>query len=486
MKNKFPDFPLKKLFIKIFKDEVYIVGGVVRDFILYKKLDSEKDIDLMVINHNYDEIEKKLRKYGKTNTVGKSFAVVKFTKDNFTYDISIPRKDIKKDKNSFNHKNFIIDAGKHISIEEDLYRRDFTCNSIALRLIDNKYIDPFNGMEAIEKRILKMTNPESFIDDPLRILRGARFSATHDLKIDEEIYLTARKTDLSHLSEERIFEEWFRLLLESRSPSRGMIEYFKLGILKTLFPEIYRLTLTIQDSIFHPETDEQGHHSVWGHSLIALDIANRIAKENKLNKEKRLSLLLATLLHDIGKPEVTEWEYKRSRMTIVSPIHDYKGGLITENLFNRLKIESKNKYPLNHVVINLIKNHHRLYELYRNKDTISFKAIAKLIKDMQGEEDLLLILDFADRNSRKPNHKEIIYPDEPIKWFIDKKNEYNINQNTIKPIVMGRHLIELGIKPDKKMGKYLNYLYELQLEGKIKSLEQGLEVFKKDIMNKEI
>jgi len=486
MKDKFPDFPLKEFFIKIFKDNVYIVGGVVRDFILYKRFDSEKDVDLMVINHNYDEIEEKLKKYGKTSNVGKSFAIIKFTKDNFTYDISIPRKDIKKNKNSFNHKNFIIDSGKHISIKEDLYRRDFTCNSIALRLIDNKYIDPFNGMEAIKKRILKMTNPQSFIDDPLRVLRGARFSATHDLKIDEEIYIKARETNLNHLSEERIIEEWFRLLLESKLPSRGMIEYFKLGVLKSIFPEIYKLTLTIQDSIFHPETDEQGHHSVWGHSLLALDIANRIAKENKLNKERRLALLLSALLHDIGKSEVTEWEYKRGRMTIVSPIHDYKGGLITKNLFNRLKIESKNKYPLNSVVINLIKNHHRLYELYRNKDKITFKAIAKLIKDMQNEEELLLMLDFSDRNSRKPNYNEIKYPDEPIKWFIDKKNEYNINQNTIKPIVMGRHLIDLGIEPGKKMGEYLKYLYELQLEGKIKSLEQGINIFKKEIMNKEI
>jgi putative nucleotidyltransferase with HDIG domain len=473
------DFPCRDLFIKIFRDKVYLVGGTIRDYLLYQNIDTSQDIDLVVVDHGYDEIEKKLSPYGKTNTVGKSFAVVKFTRDSVTFDISIPRRDRKKNKNSHSHKNFIIEQGPDIGLEEDLKRRDFSCNSIAMRLIDHKIIDPFNGLQAIKEKKIIMTGPETFFDDPLRILRCARFSSVHKFSIDRDIYVNSRKVDLQDLSKERIQEELFRLLLESQQPSLGLKEYFKLSVLEKIFPALFSMTLTIQDSIFHPEQDEFGHHTVWAHTLITTDIAKKLSYQFDLDEENTLALLLAALLHDLGKPTTTTWEFKRNRMTVTSLLHDTRGVKIADSILRDLKIETRLNFPLRKVALNLIKNHHRIYELYRNRAEIGFKAISRIVKDLDGYDLLLILLDFADRRSRHPHALDFKGLDAVSNWFLDKKKELNISQETIKPLVMGRDLRKLGMAPGKKMGEMLKKLYELQLDGEFDTKEEGIDIFKK-------
>ncbi|MCP4148282.1 MAG: CCA tRNA nucleotidyltransferase, partial [bacterium] len=289
MKNKTIqsfDFPLKDFFIDIFGEKIFLIGGTIRDYLIYGDIGKNRDVDLVVVDHSYEDIEEKLSAHGKTNTVGKSFAVVKFTRDGQTYDISLPRRDVLRDKDSRSHKNFIIECGPHISLDEDLKRRDFTCNSIALRLIDDAIIDPFDGQSAIREKMIYMTGPETFFDDPLRILRGARFASVHNFNMDPAIYANSKEVPLDELSKERITEELFRLLMESDRPSLGLNEYWRLSVLEKLFPDLFALSLTIQDAIFHPETDEYGHHTVWAHSLIAVDIAKKIAPFFDLDDEQ--------------------------------------------------------------------------------------------------------------------------------------------------------------------------------------------------------
>jgi tRNA nucleotidyltransferase (CCA-adding enzyme) len=478
------NFEDRNFFIRIFQDKVYLVGGTIRDFLLYKKSASNKDIDLLVTHHSYQEIVNKLAPHGRTNTVGKSFAVVKFTKNKITYDISIPRTDIKKSSNSSSHKNFIIESDPFTPVEEDLKRRDFTCNSIALNLFNQELIDPFNGVEAIDKRMIEMTNPNTFSDDPLRILRCARFAGVHSFKVKEDIYKKVKNISFKELSSERIVEELFLLLFNSETPSRGLTEYFNLTILKKVFPEIYQLTLTLQDSVFHPETDLHGHHSVWGHTLIALDIAAKLSRHLKLSPQRTLSLLLGTLLHDIGKPSTTEWEFKRGRMTVTSIKHDSIGSRIADRILTRFKIETRSGYPLKQTVINLVKNHHRLYDLYRNRRTISFKAITRTVRDLEGEDFLLLLLDQADRTSRDLQRKKTSGLDEISLWYQKKKEEWNISKDSIEPLIQGRDLLKLGVPAGKIMGENLKILYEYQLDGKFKTIEQGLQIFKTNLLKK--
>lgn len=478
MEIKGKDFPHQDFFTGLFGDDVYLVGGVVRDLMISSGINNKKDIDIMIVGYEYSELETILKEHGKINTVGKSFAVIKFTRDKITYDISVPRRDRKKDSGSSSHKNFFIESGKKVSLEEDLGRRDFTCNSIALRLSDGKIFDPFSGAEAIRRKMIVMTGPESFSDDPLRLLRAARFSSSLKFEIEEEIYKTAKDVILEELSPERIAEEFIRTLLESTSPSKGLLEYFRLTILEKLYPDIYKMALTIQDSEFHPEKDEFGHHTVFIHMLTALDIGKKLALKKKLGEEEELTLLLSIILHDIGKPVTTKWEYKRGRMTVTSIRHDSVGVGLGESFLEKMKIETKMKFPVREVVLKLIKNHHRIYDLYSNRDEVGFRAFSRLLRDMDGMDDLLIYLDFADRQSREPdplNFKDI---DGISKWYYKRKGELKITEETIKPIVQGRDLISMGVEPGVEMGGFLEKLYELQLDGLFSTLEEGIKKFR--------
>jgi tRNA nucleotidyltransferase (CCA-adding enzyme) len=364
-------------------------------------------------------------------------------------------------------------------LEEDLKRRDFTCNSIAMRLIDDKILDPFNGTGAIKNKQIVLTGPETFLDDPLRVLRAARFASVHRFSIEDQVYINSQEVRLEELSKERVTEELFRMLLESESPSIGLNEYFKLTVLEKLFPSLYRLTLTIQDSIFHPEKDEFGHHTVWCHTLISIDIAKKLCIKFKLDDEQTLAVLLAVLFHDIGKADTTKWEYKRGRMTITSMFHDAKGVEITDQILTQLKVETRKNFPLKQTILNLIKYHHRIYELYRNREFIGFRAMSRLVRDLEDQDHLLMLLDFADRHSREPAPLDFNELDEIVEWYMEKKQEYNLNKDTIQPIIMGRDLLKLGVKPGVQMGEYLNLLYERQLDGEFDTKEEGLKIFKK-------
>jgi tRNA nucleotidyltransferase/poly(A) polymerase len=470
-------FPDKDFFASVFRDDVYVVGGTVRDAVLYKKIGAGQDIDLLVTGLTYDEIAARLAGLGKTDTVGKSFAVIKFTRAGKTFDIAVPRRDLKKDPASHGHKNFLVQSGPEVTLEEDLGRRDFTCNSIAVRLKDGAVVDPHRGLQAIADKRILMTSPASFSDDPLRVLRAARFASVHGFAVDKAIYAKARKVTLGELSAERVADELLRLLAESPRPSLGLQEYLRLTVLEKLFPELSALALTIQDAHFHPERDEQGHHSVWAHTLVTVDIAKKLAAQNKLDEGRKLALLLAALLHDCGKAGTTAWEYKRGRMTVTSAFHDSEGSRLAGGILERLRLDTRQGFPLKKVILKLVQQHHRIFELYRNREEITFKAIARAVKEMDGEDLLLLLLDFADRRSREAEPLAFRRMDAISRWFAAKKEEYRISHDTIQPLILGRDLIALGVPPGRQMGAHLKKLYDLQLDGAFQSREQGLDLF---------
>ncbi|MCP2519696.1 HD domain-containing protein [Candidatus Aminicenantes bacterium AC-335-A11] len=468
------DFPEKDLFVKLFGENVYAVGGYVRDLLMGIH---SKDVDILITKHTVDEIVNKISKYGRVDLVGKSFGVIKFTTKGRTYDVSLPRTEVLDESRKKDHKNFIISADPNLPIEKDLERRDFRCNSIALRLIDGKIIDPFNGQKDIKEKIIRITNPKTFPDDPLRVLRIARFASILNFRVDPELYYISQRIDLKGLSVERINEELFKILLLSDRPSIGLKEFFKLGVLYQLFPELYKLTLTIQDSVFHPEKDEFGHHTVWHHTLITVDQAKRLCKKFNLSEEKSLALLLAALYHDVGKSETAKWEYKNGRMVITNNRHDVIGAKITEEVFNRFKIYSWNGYDLRKMVLILVRTHHRSTDLWQNRHNVTRRAFNRLAADVEGEIELLILLDAADRAGR---YEELIDDlDEQGKWLFKKFEELRVSKETIKPLVMGRDLLKLGFSPGPKLGKILKKLYEMQLDNEFQTKEEGIKLASK-------
>ncbi len=468
------NFPHRKLFVDLFQDHVYAVGGFVRDSLLGRN--GKAEVDLVVTRHSVEEISEALKPYGKANLVGKSFGVIKFTINSITYDIALPRKESPRAALKRGHKDFDITSDPELPLKHDLYRRDFRCNSMAVRLSDGELIDPFSGKTDIKQRILRLTNPETFAEDPLRVLRAARFASVLNFSVDPEIYMISKSIDLSGLSAERINEELFRILLESDRPSRGLEELFKLSALKQLFPELYHLTLTIQDSYFHPEKDRFGHHTVWVHTKITVDQAKRLAEKFIEPLPKKLAFLLAALFHDAGKSVTAEWSFKKGRMVITNNRHDILSEQITRAAFIRMKIFSWKGLDLRKIVFPLIRCHHRSSELWQRRNETTKKAFNRLAADVHGEIELLVFLDIADRAGR--NETPVKGLDEEARWLLNKFDELNVNRETISPLVMGRDLIKLGVKPGPEMGRLLKHLYQLQLDNEFETREKGLKTAK--------
>jgi tRNA nucleotidyltransferase (CCA-adding enzyme) len=473
------DFQDKELFVRLFGKNIYVVGGYVRDLIIGKA--SENTIDFLITHHSEKEITAKLKPHGKVDLVGKSFGVIKFNRENKTYDIALPRKEVPKETEIRGHKDFHVSADPDIPIEVDLERRDFKCNSIALRISDGTVIDPFKGQEDVNAKKIRLTNPRAFPDDPLRVLRAARFSAELDFTIDNPIYTASKAIDLTGLSVERINEEMFKILFSSL-PSKGLEELFKLDALRQLFPELYRLSLSIQDSIFHPEKDQFGHHTVWHHTKITVDQASRLAEKFNLEDNEKLALLLAALFHDVGKAATAQWEFKRGRMVITNNAHDITGERITKDIFDRFKIFSWNGYNLRKVVLALVRNHHRSSEIWANRDVVTKKAFNRLAADMNGEIELLVYLDAADRAGRE--EAPIQKLDKEGRWLLQRFEEFNVSKETIQSLIQGRDLIKMGVSPGPEMGKILKKLYQLQLDNEFETRSQGLKIARKIIKDK--
>lgn len=466
------NFRDKALFLENFGENVYIVGGYVRDKILGCAKDEA--IDILITRFTADEIIDRLETHGKVDQVGKSFGVIKFNTEGKTYDIALPRKDFPREAEVRGHKDFIISFDPDLPLEEDLKRRDFRLNSIAVRLSDGEVYDPLDGRDDIKHKIIRLTNRQAFPEDPLRVLRAARFASVLGFSIDPDIYDISKAIDLSALSVERMNEEFFRILLESPKPSVGLEELFMLDALQQLFPELYRLTLSIQDSVFHPEKDRYGHHTVWQHTKITVDQAKRLAEQRDFRTQRKLALCLAALYHDIGKASTARWEFKRGRMVIINYGHDIASENMTEQVFDRFKIYSWNGYELRNTVLSLIRCHHRASELWQNRDVLTKKAFNRLAADVNGEIEMVVLLDAADRAGRSEVPVEGL--DEEAKWLLDKFEELDVSKESIKPLILGRDLIEMGVSPGPGMGKILDKLYQKQLDNDFETKAEGLKI----------
>ena len=480
-----PDFKAefrdKGLFVRLFGRNAYAVGGYVRDLVMGKP---SGEVDILVTGFPLDEIIRRITPLGRVDLVGRSFGIIKFTVRKKTYDIALPRTDTPAEQPARRHRDFLITADPALPIEKDLERRDFRCNSMALRLADGALIDPFGGRDDIKARRVRLTNRRAFPEDPLRVLRVARFSSVLGFFVDPEIYDIAKEIDLRSLSVERINEEVFKILLLAERPSVGLEELFKLGALKQLFPELYRLTLSIQDSLFHPEKDDFGHHSVWQHTRLTVDQARAIAEFAGLGQVKKLCLLLAALYHDVGKPATAHWEYKRGRMAITNNGHDLASERIVKRVLARFRIFSWNGYNFRKIVPLLIRSHHRLSELWLNRENVTKKAFNRLAAETQGEIELLVYLDAADRAGRKERLVKSL--DRQGKWLLRRFEELNVSRETIKPLILGRDLIGLGVQPGPAMGKILKRLYGMQLDNAFETKAQGIRVAEGFIKGKKI
>jgi len=207
--------------LALFEIKPIIVGGYVRDYIL--QIDS-KDIDIELYGlDNLDTLEEILQEFGDVNSVGKSFGVCKLHFDELEIDFSLPRSD---SKIAAGHRGFSVTTDKTLDFKSAASRRDFTINAIGYDVKNKKLLDPYNGTQDIKNKVLRAVDIQKFSEDPLRVLRGISFSARLEFKLDDVLLslfkVLSKDNFLKELPKERIYEEFKKLFLKSKTPSIGL------------------------------------------------------------------------------------------------------------------------------------------------------------------------------------------------------------------------------------------------------------------------
>ena len=427
-----------------------LVGGCVRDSLLGIP---SKDIDMEVYGLDANVVESALAPHYRIDTVGRAFGV--FILKGLNIDLALPRRESSVGPK---HTDFEVQGDPSMSPREAASRRDFTINAISHDPLTGEDIDPFNGTSDLKFRRLRHIS-EAFSEDPLRVLRGMQFVARFGLSAAPETIELCRALSPQYLPMERLWEEWKKLILKGKEISLGL-DFLKSCCWLKYFPELEALDGCQQDPEWHPEGD------VWTHTLHCLDA---YATQRTGEQWEDLIVGLAVLCHDMGKPETT---YTDEDGHIRSPRHDVLGVPVATNFLERITRQKK----IFEEVLPLVKQHMRPLSLYR--DGAGDSAIRRLAARVK-RIDRLVRVARADNSGRPP-----IIPDFPEgKWLLDRTAQLSIQDNAPKPILQGRHLIDLGVKPGPKFGKILDLAYDAQLGGVFSSEEQGCKYLKEIIDN---
>ena len=434
-----------------------LVGGCVRDELMGRQ---PKDWDVEVYGIEPSRLREMLDRFGEVNVVGEAFTVYKIGAH---LDISLPRREHKTGRG---HRAFMVEGDPTMSLEDATSRRDFTINAILKDPLTGEVIDPFHGREDLAAQILRAVSPGTFSEDSLRVLRAAQFAARFEFRIAPATAELCRTIDLSDLPAERIWGEMEKLLLRSRRPSIGLGWLHALGVLDQLFPELKSLIDVPQDPEWHPEGD------VFVHTRLVLDRARELIDD--LPYPKQVTVMLAALCHDFGKPATTAFVDGRFR----SREHEEAGVEPTNNFLDHLSLHTLDGYDVRTQVIALVRDHLKPGEFYKKRDEVGDGAFRRLARKC--ELDLLYRVAKADSLGRNAEWvpRDKWYTAKAQEWFIARARELEVASQPPAPILLGRHLLELGLEPGPRIGEITKAVYEMQLDGRVRDLDAAKEAAK--------
>ncbi len=434
----------------------FLVGGAVRDALLALPFE---DWDVEVFGLAAERLEPLLAEHGRVDAVGQAFRVYKLSGVEGVkgaLDVSLPRRDSKFGPG---HRGIAVSGDPFLPVEEAARRRDFTINALMLDPATCEIADPWGGRRDLEARVLRAVDASTFGDDPLRALRAVQFAARFELTVDEATARLCASMPLAELPAERVFGEIEKLLLKARRPSLGLALLGEWQMLPVVAPELVPLAATPQDPEWHPEGD------VWTHTLQVVDEAAGLVGGLESDRPRRLAVMLGALCHDLGKPSTTVFEEGRVR----SRGHEEAGLPPTESLLDRWNVHTLVGYDVRGQVLALVAQHLKPGQLYDDRERVTDGAIRRLARKC--EADLLYRVARADCLGRRPGQFEPV----AMEWFRERVHALDVVVRPPEPLLKGRDLLALGMTPGPQVGRVLQAVYELQLDGAVCSFEDARE-----------
>ena len=429
-----------------------VVGGWVRDRL---RGHASKDIDIEVFGIPQERLADLLMTIGRVEPVGQSFPVYKVVPPGWTVgeiDVALPRRESKRGRG---HKGFVVVGDPSMSIAEAARRRDFTINAISWDPLTGSYEDPFDGRGDLDRRLLRAVDPDTFADDSLRALRAVQFAARFEFTLDNQTAALCRALSLDDLPPERVWGEIEKLLLHAARPSIGLQLALDLGVIDQVMPELLPLVGCAQEPEWHPEGD------VWTHTLMVVDKAREL--NGDLDRPRLITVMLGALCHDLGKPATTALVDGRIR----SLDHEQAGVEPTMALLDRVNVHTIDGFDVRAQVVGLVA-HHLKPGAFRKAAYVGDGAFRRLAQKVDLE--LLARVARADCLGRTGN-----FDCSAMDWFIERARALGVEHHPPAPLLLGRHLLALGLTPGPRIGEILRLVYEKQLDGAVTSLEAGIE-----------
>ena len=404
---------------------VCFVGGFIRDGVMGRE---SSDVDIEIHGMTVDAVRAMLGEIGPWKKMGASFGV--FGLRGYTLDIALPRRGGGKGEDA--------DIDPFMGEREAARRRDFTMNAMMQDVLTGEILDEFGGREDIRNRIIRHVDDETFGRDPLRVLRAAQFAARFDFAIAPETMEICRTLETDRLAKERVMGEIEKALMQSEKPSRFFEALRAMGQLEPWLAEVAALQGVKQRADYHPEGD------AWAHTMRVVDEAAKLRDR----AEYPLGLMLAALLHDVGKADAMQ----EKDGVIHAYGHETKGVPLAQNFIRRLTREKELcRYVVSMVALHMKPN---LYAAQNSRQ----RAWNALFDQSIYPEDLML-LPKADHLGR-----ENAAPYDETEQMIRARFE-RFREMMARPHVTGADLIARGVQPGEEMGRMLEQAHRWRLAG---------------------